>query len=268
MSTEQKPMSFEELKIKMEGHKAWYYDVDLGNDVQNERANIENADLSHALTNLPLAHRKQVDVWCFRDAKFENVTLSRAYLAGVDFNGAEFYNCQFQGANLSDCDFTYAQFVNCDMRDVLAIDAFFRSATFCNCNLEGGSFNGAGFKYAEFISTDLTKSYLHQANLASIRYHDGDRSKYPNRLYTAPVCRLDFGTWSVVILPTKTQIGCQRLDNDKWLALEADSPVVADMNEKAPAWWKLYGEAVKSAIRAVQATANLPYVDSNQGAEI
>jgi hypothetical protein len=99
---------------------------------------------------------------------------------------------------------------------------------------------GEGGKRANLSYADLTDANLTDANLSGADL-------------TEPVCRMDFGGWSICIRAAETKIGCQSHANADWLRwLPSD---VAHMDSRASAWWETHGDAVKAAIRCVMAKA-------------
>jgi hypothetical protein len=51
-----------------------------------------------------------------------------------------------------------------------------------------------------------------------------------------PICRMDFGGWSIIV------IGCKTYPNHEWLEAMADSPI--DASE----WWRTHGEAIRCVV--------------------
>ena len=91
---------------------------------------------------------------------------------------------------------------------------------------------------AYLAGANLARANLAGANLA--------RANLPSGFRVAHLC---FGGWSITVTPQHTTIGCQRHDNDKWLAwLPGD---VSHMHSSASAWWADHGEAIKAVIRNV-----------------
>lgn len=98
--------------------------------------------------------------------------------------------------------------------------------------------NNEGGSRANLAGADLSRAYLAGANLARANLD-------------IAVCRMDFGGWSICIMPDKTSIGCQTHANADWLRwLPAD---VTGLAYGASEWWAMHGVAVKAAIRCVMA---------------
>jgi len=123
-----------------------------------------------------------------------------------------------------------------------------------DANLHDANLRGADLRYANLHDADLHGADLRGANLryASISYAAID----------SPICRMDFGGWSICITPEKTSIGCQTHPNDQWLSWTDDCADIKRMHANAAAWWSTHGEAVKAAIRCVMAKAKGAEVQS------
>jgi hypothetical protein len=74
---------------------------------------------------------------------------------------------------------------------------------------------------------------------------------------------MDFGSWSIYIRSTHTQIGCKKFTNEEWLKWTWRSKEIKDMHSDASKWWKMHGDVIKSAIKCVMYKYDL----ENQGAK-
>ena len=108
-------------------------------------------------------------------------------------------------------------------------------ANLCEANLSWANLSGANLSGA-----NLSEAYLSGANLAS-------------STIDMPICRMDFGGWSICVYADRTSIGCQTHPNECWLAWEYDSAEIVRMHSDATPWWATHGEVVKAAIRCVMA---------------
>jgi hypothetical protein len=66
------------------------------------------------------------------------------------------------------------------------------------------------------------------------------------------VCRVDFGGWSVLIMPDKTTIGCQCHPNADWLRWTPED--VRHMAEGAFEYWSQHRDSICAVIRDVMCT--------------
>ena len=125
------------------------------------------------------------------------------------------------------------------------------SARNISADLRSADLSSANLISADLRSADLSSANLSGANLSGANLPSGFR-----------VAHLCFGGWPVTITAQHTAIGCQRHDNDKWLAWLPDD--VSHMHSQAESWWKDHGEAVKAVIRNVMQieTANTGEVKS------
>ena len=104
-------------------------------------------------------------------------------------------------------------------------------------NLSGANLSGANLSWA-----NLSEANLRGANLAGA-------------IIDLPICRMDFGGWSICVYGDRTSIGCQTHPNDSWLAWMPDSEEIKRMHSDASDWWATHEEAIKAVIRCVQAKA-------------
>lgn len=93
---------------------------------------------------------------------------------------------------------------------------------------------------ADLFGADLSNAVLFGANLS-------------NATVSEPVCRVDFGGWSVCVREEFTTIGCRKHANTDWLKWSPED--VKSMHPKAEKWWQTHGEAIKSCIRCVMEKA-------------
>jgi hypothetical protein len=122
-----------------------------------------------------------------------------------------------------------------------------RGADLCDADLRGADLRGANLRGANLCGANLCDADLRGANLRGADLRGANLRGAKN----GAVCRMDFGGWSICIRSDNTSIGCQTHENANWLEWTADSEAIADMHCDAPNWWRVHGEAVKSAIRCV-----------------
>ena len=117
-----------------------------------------------------------------------------------------------------------------------------RGANLRGANLRGANLRGANLSWADLEKANLEGADLEGANLSGAKID-------------MPICRMDFGGWSICVYADRTSIGCQSHPNEDWLAWTSESEVIKRMHEDAPTWWATHGEAVKAVIRCVMAQA-------------
>ena len=154
-------------------------------------------------------------------------------------------------ADLRSADLSSANLISADLRS-----ADLRSADLISADLRSADLRSANLSGANLISADLSSANLSGANLSGANLSGAN---LPSGFRVAHLC---FGGWPVTITAQHTAIGCQRHDNDKWLAWLPDD--VSHMHSQAESWWKDHGEAVKAVIRNVMQieTANTGEVKS------
>ncbi len=115
-------------------------------------------------------------------------------------------------------------------------------------DLRDADLRGASLSGASLSGANLRGANLHGANL-----RDADLSGADLRDVSLPigfkVCRMDFGGWSILVLPEITTIGCQRHSNTDWLRWSPED--VAHFARGAAAYWQQHGDAIKAVIRDV-----------------
>ena len=112
--------------------------------------------------------------------------------------------------------------------------------------------SGEGGKQADLRMADLSGADLDGANLSGADLSGADLS---GARIDTPICRMDFGGWSICVDADRTSIGCQTYPNEFWLAWEPGSPKIVRMHPDASAWWATHGEAIRAVIRCVMAKA-------------
>jgi hypothetical protein len=125
-------------------------------------------------------------------------------------------------------------------------------ANLTGANLRGADLREANLRWASLITADLTGANLRGADLREANLR---RANLTGAEIDISICRMDFGGWSICVTETVTSIGCQSHTNEDWLAWTPDSDEIKRMHEDASAWWAAHGEAVKAAIKCVQAKA-------------
>ena len=176
-----------------------------------------------------------------RDSNLHGSNLSGADLRGADLRGAD-----LRGANLSYSDLHGSDLSDSDLR---------------GSNLRGADLHGSDLSYSNLRGSNLSDSNLRGSNLSDSNLRDSNLSGADlggadlSDSESGSVCRLDFGGWSICIRADKTSIGCQTQLNIDWLKWTPKD--VAPMDDKAEAWWKLHGPAVKAAIRVVMEKARV-----------
>ena len=179
--------------------------------------------------NLSLADLRCANL---REANLVDADLSVANLIGADLRWADLRGADLSGANLSGADLRWA-----DLRG-----ANLSGANLSGANLSGANLSEANLSMANLSGANLSVAILMLANLSKARID-------------TPICRVDFGGWSICVYADRTSIGCQTYPNECWLAWEPDSPEIVRMHTEASAWWATHGEVVKAAIRCVMAKA-------------
>ncbi len=117
-------------------------------------------------------------------------------------------------------------------------DANLRCADLRFANLEDANLRGANLRGANLSGADLNCASLNCANLSGANLPSGFK-----------VCRMDFGGWSILVLPLTTSIGCQTHSNEDWLRWSPED--VAHFATGAAAYWQQHGDAIKAVIRDV-----------------
>ena len=101
-------------------------------------------------------------------------------------------------------------------------------------------------KRADLSEANLSGDNLSEANLSGANLSGA---------VGGAICRMDFGGWSICIRAAATSIGCQTHANESWMSWSPESPEIVAMHRGAPEWWRVHGDAIKSAIRCVMAKA-------------
>ncbi len=113
-----------------------------------------------------------------------------------------------------------------------------RRANLSGADLRRADLRGADLSDANLSDTDLSDTDLRIANLSGADLPVGFK-----------VCRMDFGGWSILVMPDKTTIGCQSHNNEMWLKFTPED--VSGFAEGASEYWKQHGKAIKAVIRDV-----------------
>jgi hypothetical protein len=124
------------------------------------------------------------------------------------------------------------------LRDACLVGASLAGANLARADLAGAILAGTDLAGASLVGANLTNVNFTGASLAYTRIDE-------------PICRMDFGGWSICIRANVTTIGCQRYANSEWLKWTSESEEIASMHEDAPAWWATHGDAVKAVIKCV-----------------
>ena len=146
----------------------------------------------------------------------------QANLSGANLSGADLSEANLSGANLS-----WANLSEANLR---------------GANLAGADLSEANLSWANLAGANLSWANLSEANLAGA-------------IIDLPICRMDFGGWSICVYGDRTSIGCRTHPNECWLAWGPDSPEIVRMHSDASVWWATHGEAIKGVIRCVMAKA-------------
>jgi len=157
-----------------------------------------------------------------RDANLSGANLSFANLSGANLSFANLSGALLRGANLRGANLSYANLSGANLRDADLSEADLSDANLYRAKLSGAKLSGA----------NLSGANLSYANL------------------TEPICRMDFGGWSICIRTDKTSIGCRTHTNEEWLSYSPDD--VASFATGAKEWWATYQAAIKAAILVVQ----------------
>jgi uncharacterized protein YjbI with pentapeptide repeats len=146
------------------------------------------------------------------------VSLAYASLAGADLAGVDLAGADLAGADLVGAILVGANLARSNLAGVDLADANLAGSTLAGANLAGANLAGTNLSYARI---------------------------------NEPICRMDFGGWSICIRSTETTIGCCKRANDSWLQWIPESEVIKAMHKDAPAWWATHGAVIKEAIRCV-----------------
>ena len=134
----------------------------------------------------------------------------------ADLSFGELYRADLRGADLRCADLYRA-----DLRCAELVGARLRGADLRCADLRGADLRGADLRWTGLCDAEIDE----------------------------PVCRMDFGGWSICIRAEATSIGCQTHPNAEWMMWTPSD--VAHMDARAEQWWQAHGEAVKAAIRCV-----------------
>ncbi len=250
-------MPLDEFEKKLADHQTW-----LKTSHSRYQATLQDVDLTETLREFTRKYAEpsgQTPIVNLSYSVLKNVRLkaesspilllSSSFLRDVNFDDSYFTSeASFAGTRLEHCSFINAT----------ASGVNFNRTSWSDCNLVKARFITSSFISATFNRTDVTRANFDEANISSAVWTDG---KGP---YTGPIARLDFGHWSVVITTTDTTIGCQHHPNEFWLKATASMKAIKKMHPQASNWWRLYGAAVKAAIKAVQ-TRNQEQGDEYNG---
>jgi hypothetical protein len=126
--------------------------------------------------------------------------------------------------------------------------AYLRRADLRGADLRGADLSGADLRRADLRGADLSDADLSDANLSDtdLRIANLSGADLPVGF---KVCRMDFGGWSILVMPDKTTIGCQSHNNEMWLKFTPED--VSGFAEGASEYWKQHGTAIKAVIRDV-----------------
>jgi hypothetical protein len=201
-------------------------------------------EIKHKTTDKVLWSGEAVDL---KDA-VQKAVASHASLDGADLFGASLDGARLDGARLA-----YANLVGASLARATLSNADLFGVDLANANLAGADLTGASIAGADLTKARLVGARLVNASLVNARLDGADlagASLVGARL-NEPICRMDFGGWSICVRETETSIGCQRHANSEWLKWTLESEEIRAMHPDAPAWWAVHGEAVKSAIQCV-----------------
>ena len=102
-----------------------------------------------------------------------------------------------------------------------------------DADLRDANLRGADLRYANLRGADLRDANLCDANLP-VGYK---------------VCRMDFGGWSILVMPETTTIGCQTHQNEDWLRFTPED--VRGFSDGAFEYWQQHRESICAVIRDV-----------------
>ncbi len=156
-----------------------------------------------------------------------------ADLHGANLRRANFHDADLYGANLRGADLHGANLRRANFHDADLYGADLRGASLYGADLRGADLHGADLRGADLHGADLYGANLYSANLPS----------------GFKVCRMDFGEWSILVMPDNTTIGCQSHSNEMWLKFTPED--VSTFAEGASEYWKQHGKAIKAVIRDV-----------------
>jgi hypothetical protein len=171
----------------------------------------------------------------------EVLRLHQLWLADVEGGvKADLSGSNLSGANLS----------GSDLRDADLRDADLSGSDLSGANLRGSDLRDANLSGSILIGSDLSYSYLSRANLS---YSNLSRANLSGAALSEPICRMDFGGWSICVRADKTSIGCQTRTNDEWLSYSPED--VKSFATGAKEWWETNQEVVKCAIQNIMCKA-------------
>ena len=162
-----------------------------------------------------------------RDANLSYANLRDANLRDADLSGANLREANLRSAYLSGAHLIGANLREANLRNANLIGANLREANLRNANLRNAYLSGA-----HLIDADLYGANLSGANI------------------TEPICRMDFGGWSICVRTDKTSIGCQTHTNEEWLSYSPDD--VDSFAIGAKEWWAKHQSTIKAAILDIQ----------------
>ncbi len=144
-------------------------------------------------------------------------------------------------------DLRWADLRGANLSGIVLRETDLRWANLREANLRGADLRGADLEGADLREVNLREANLREANLrwANLRW-----ANIAGCSFTFPLCRMDFGGWSICIRADETSIGCVTRDNAFWLKATDDDIVV--FAPEALTWWGKYGSVVCAAIEAVQ----------------
>jgi len=177
------------------------------------KANLRDADLRGAY---------------LRGADLSDADLSDANLSDADLRGAKINFADLSNANLSGADLSYANLSNANLSSTSLSDA----------NLSYANLRDANLSYTNLRGSDLSDADLRATNLSYATLDE-------------PICRMDFGGWSICIRSTYTTIGCKTYPNTEWLEATPDNPIIDNADPGASEWWQIHGDAIKGVIRCI-----------------
>jgi hypothetical protein len=199
-------------------------------------------EIKHRYTNAVLWSGEAVDL---REG-VKIALVAKADLRGANLYGTYLRDANLRGAYLREANLSEANLYGADLSGTDLYGADLRGADLRDANLSEANLYGADLSYANLSEANLSGANLRDANLRGANLSEAK---------SGSVCRMDFGGWSICIREDKTSIGCKTYPNADWLKWTPKD--IAGFEANAESWWKLYGPAIKSAIKVVMKKAKL-----------
>ena len=90
-----------------------------------------------------------------QDRHYENETVSRFDLSGIECKRVEFVKCRFQQCNFSKAGFYETAFISCDFANGSFERSYWKTSRILGCNGDGAVLKGALLRERHFLSSSL-----------------------------------------------------------------------------------------------------------------